>query len=134
MVHFELNFYIVRHLQFTTYALPQTASAEKINCRHGRLAESARVAGFSLKEHFESSISRILELFVENESKKVYCQLNKVYACNFSNVMLLKNMLNFMNIVPILVDLAGRPPRRAVIRLLSSPQLLGQVRLETTTE
>ena len=26
----ELNFYIVRHLQFTTGALPPTASAEKI--------------------------------------------------------------------------------------------------------
>ena len=128
----ELNFYIGRHLQFTTDALPQTASAEKVNCR--RLAQSAWVAENSLKEHFESSISRILELFVENQSKKVPCQLSKVYACNFSNVMLLKNMLNFMNIVPILVDLAGRPPRRAVIRLLSSPQLLGQVRLETTTE
>ena len=64
MVHFELNFYIVRHLQFTTDALPQTASAEKISCR--RLAQSAWVAEFSLQKHFESSISWILELFVEN--------------------------------------------------------------------
>ena len=133
MVHFELNFYIVRHLQFTTYALPPTASAEKISCR--RLAQSARVAENSLQKHFESSISRILELFVENQSKKVPCQLNKVYACNFSNFMLLKNMLNFMNIVPILVDFlvdfAGRPPRRGVIRLLS---LALWVRLEVSTE
>ena len=28
-------------------------------------------------------------------------------------------MLNFMNIVPILVDFAGRPPRPGVTRLLS---------------
>ena len=92
----ELNFYIVRHLQFTTYALPPTASAEKISCR--RLAQSARVAENSLQKHFESSISRILELFVENQSKKVPCQLSKVYACNFSNFMLLENIFNFINI------------------------------------
>ena len=40
-------------------------------------------------------------------------------------------MLNFMNIVQILVDLAGRPPRRGVIRLLS---LALWVRLEVSTE
>ena len=129
----ELNFYIVRHLQFTTDALPQTASAEKISCR--RLAQSARVAEFSLKEHFESSISRILELFVENQSKKVPCQLSKVYACNFSNNMLLENIFNFFNIAGSIyfavVDFAVFcRRRRGVIRLAAA----GQRRLKITTE
>ena len=129
----ELNFYIVRHLEFTTWALPPTASAEKINCR--RLAQSARVAGFSLKEHFESSISRILELFVENQSKKVPCQLSKVYACNFSNNMLLENIFNFFNIAGSIyfavVDFAVFcRRRRGVIRLAAA----GQRRLKITTE
>ena len=129
----ELNFYIVRHLQFTTDALPQTASAEKVNSR--RLAQSAWVAENSLKEHFESSISRILELFVENQSKKVPCQLSKVYACNFSNNMLLENIFNFFNIAGSIyfavVDFAVFcRRRRGVIRLAA----VGQHHLEITTE
>ena len=64
----------------------------------GHPAKSARVSKNSLQKQFQTSISRILELFVENQSKTVPRQLNIVYACNFSNFMLLENIFNFINI------------------------------------
>ena len=62
---FTLDFYIVCHLQFTTGALPPTASAEKIELPATQPSRPGCRKN-SLQKQIQTSISRILELFVEN--------------------------------------------------------------------